>query len=223
MPKKRAPTVEVAKRRNNRVLWLDHVELLDEDVEWLASTERLTLWNVKVPRDLLARLDKLWWLDIRGGSATDLELANGVTKLQYLAVNQVRGMCDLSVVSEMTSLRYLNLYGLAKVTQLPSFRLLAKLEHARLGQMRGLLSLHGLLEAPRLRELYLIRKINVSADDVDGIIKHPTIKKFNWFAEDVPNKSWVPVVEKIGLPEGPWGHPEEWFGLAESSVVPNGQ
>jgi hypothetical protein len=52
--KKRAPTVEVAKRRNNRVLRLNHVELLDEDVEWLASVERLTIWNVKVPTGLLA-------------------------------------------------------------------------------------------------------------------------------------------------------------------------
>jgi hypothetical protein len=100
MAKKRAPTVEVAKRRNNRVLWLDHVELLDEDFEWLALVERLTLWNVKVPTGLLARLDKLWWLDIRGGSAIDLEVAAGATKLQYLAVNQVRGLCDLAHVSD---------------------------------------------------------------------------------------------------------------------------
>ncbi len=215
MAKKRAPTLEVAKRRNNRVLKLNHVELLDEDVEWLVAVERFTLWNVKVPTGLLARLEKLWWLDIRGGAATDLKVAKGVTKLQYLAVNQVRGMFDLSVVSEMTTLRYLDLYGLPKVTQLPSFLALAKLEHASLGQMRGLLSLHGLLEAPQLRELQLVKKINVNADDVDGIINHPTIKQFGWFAEDVPDKVWVPVVEKIGLPPLPGTHPEEWFGLPE--------
>jgi len=132
-------------------------------------------------------------------------------------------MYDLSVVSEMTSLRYLDLYGLPHVTQLPSLSALAKLEHAQLGQMRGLLSFQGLLEAPQLRELQLVRKINVSAEDVNGIINHPRIKQFDWFGEDVPIKVWMPVVKKIGLPPVPIGKPEAWFGLAESSVVRNGQ
>src|SRR6516165_127411 len=127
MAKKRPATIETCKRRNNRVLRLNHVELLEEDIEWLSATERMTLWNVKVPAGLLARIENLWWLDIRGGSATNLEVANGADHLQYLAVNQVRGMCDLSLVSRMTTLRYLNLYGLSKVTQLPSCKRLANL------------------------------------------------------------------------------------------------
>src|SRR5258708_39853119 len=120
MAKKRPATIEACKRRNNRVLRLNHVELIDEDIEWLSKTERLTLWNVKVPAGLLARIETLWWLDIRGGSATDLAVANGANKLQYLAVNQVRGMCDLSLVAELVALRYLDLYGLPKVAELPS-------------------------------------------------------------------------------------------------------
>jgi|SRR6516164_5542277 hypothetical protein len=215
MAKKRPPTIEACKRRDNRVLWLDHVELLDEDIEWLAATERLTLWNVKVSPGLLARVEPLWWLDIRGGSGTDLAIAKETKNLQYLAVNQVRGMSDLSLVSKMTTLRYLDLYGLPKVMELPSCSRLHKLEHARLGQMRGLLSLHGLLEAPQLRELQLAKKINVNEADVIEIINHPAIIAFDWFAEDVPDKVWVPVVEKIGLPAMDHMHPQEWFGLPE--------
>jgi hypothetical protein len=81
--------------------------------------------------------------------------------------------------------------------------------------MRGLLSLHGLLQAPRLRELELVRKINVNEADVDEIINHSTIEAFGWFAEDVPNRQWVPVVEQIGLPAVRHVHPEEWFRLPE--------
>src|SRR4051812_34014681 len=127
MAKKRPPTIEACKRRRNRVLWLNHVELFDEDIEWLSATEHLTLWNVKLPTGLLARIEKLWWLDIRGGSATDLAVIDGTDKLQYFAVNQVRGMCDLSPVSAMTSLRYLDLYGLPKVAELPSCKQLVNL------------------------------------------------------------------------------------------------
>jgi hypothetical protein len=215
MAKKRPPTIEACKRRNSRVLFLDHEDLLDDDIEWLAATERLTLWNVRVPPGLLARLDKLWWLDIRGGSAIDLTVAKGADKLQYLAVNQVRGMCDLSLVAGITTLRYLDLYGLPKVTELPSCAALANLEHARIGQMRGLISLHGLLQAPNLRELELAKKISVTESDVNEIISHPAIEKFCWFAEDVPDKVWVPVVEKIALPAVDHLHPQEWFGLPE--------
>jgi hypothetical protein len=196
-------------------LCLDHVVLMEEDLEWLSATERLTLWNVKVPPGLLARLEKLWWLDIRGGSATDLMVAKGANRLKYLAVNQVRGMCDLSLISRMTTLRYLDLYGLSKVTQLPSCKKLAELEHASVGQMGGLRSLHGLLQAPKLRELELAKKINVSEADVAEILRHPTIAAFRWFAEDVPDKVWVPVVEKLALPELSPMHPEEWFGLPD--------
>jgi hypothetical protein len=223
MAKKRSPIIEVAKRRNNRILWLDHVELLDEDLEWLAAIERLTIWNVKVPPGLLAKLARLWWLDIRGGSATHLGVAKGVRNLQYLAINQVRAMRDLSAVSEMTTLRYLSLYGLPQVTELPSLSALGKLEHASLGQMRGLQSLQGLLEAPNLRELRFIRKINVNDDDVEGIINHTAIKQFHWFAEDLPDKVWAPVVERIGLPPVPFLHPEDWFGLPDSPTKPSGQ
>jgi hypothetical protein len=215
MAKKRPPTIEACKRRSNRVLRLDHVELIDEDIEWLSSTERLTLWNVKIPAGLLARIENLWWLDIRGGSATDLSVVKGADKFQYLAVNQVRGLSDLSLVSEMVTLRYLVLYGLPKVSELPPCMRLVNLEHACLGQMRGLVSLHGLLQAPKLRELELVRKINVSETDVDKIVSHPAIAAFGWFAEDVPNKVWMPLVEKIKLPPVRHMHPEEWFRLPE--------
>jgi hypothetical protein len=213
MAKQRPPTLQACKRRNNRILRLDHVELIDEDIEWLAATERMTLWNVKVPAGLLARIEKLWWLDIRGGSGRDLAVAEGANKLQYLAVNQVRGMSDLALVAEMVTLRYLDLYGLPKVTELPSCARLKNLQHARVGQMRGLLSLHGLLQAPKLRELELVRKINVSQTDVDEIIGHPALEAFDWRAEDVPAKTWEPVVKKVALPEVSPMHPEEWFGV----------
>jgi len=219
MAKKRPPTIEACKRRSNRILRLNHVELFDEDIEWLSATEHLTLWNVRLPAGLLARIEKLWWLDIRGGSATDLAVVKGVDKLQYLAVNQVRGMCDLSLVLEMTPLRYLDLYGLPKVAELPSCTRLVNLECVRVGQMRGLISLHGLLQAPKLRELDLVRKMNISETDVNEIISHPTIEAFGWFTEDVPRKVWAPVIEKIKLSSVRYVQPGEWFRLPESTAA----
>jgi hypothetical protein len=214
MKYRRAPALSVAKTRNRNGYWLDHAEIGEEDFEWLDSVERLILWNVSVPPGFLARLERLWWLDVRGGSASDLQMARGATRLQYLAVNQVREMRDLSVISEMVNLRYVFLYGLPHLTKLPSFSPLSQLEYAGLGQMRGLLSLRAVLEAPRLRQLKFEKNVNVTSEDVGRIATHPTIRQFSWSAEDVPYKVWGPVVDRIGLPPVPTAYPEEWFSLA---------
>jgi hypothetical protein len=211
MSKKRESARDVAKRRGDNAYWVNHAEIVEQDYEWLESAEKLTVWNVRIPAGFLARLSKLWWLDIRGGSATNLAVAKGAARLQYLGVNQIRGMRDLSVLSELTSLRYLDMYGLPQVTRFPSLSALVELEHARVGQLRGLLSMDGLLDAPHLRELEIIRRINVTDDDVKRIINHPALKQFGWFAEDVPAKVCVPVVEKINLPNLSHEFPADWF------------
>jgi hypothetical protein len=158
---------------------------------------RLTLWNVAIPPGFLARLTELWWLDIRGGSRADLVAARGANGLRYLAVNQVRGMRDLSLAAALPALEYLDVYGLAHFTELPSFRTASKLERVSLGQLRGLPSLARVLDAPNLREL----------------------QRFSWFAEDVPGKVWRPVVDAVALPPVPVLFPADWFQKANHGVT----
>jgi hypothetical protein len=152
------------------------------------------------------------------GSATDLSIANGANLLQYLGVNGVRGISDLTIIADLTSLRYLRIHGGPNVTRFPSCSRLVNLEHVFVGQLRGLASLGGLLEAPNLRELELFGKVNISEDDVSQIIRHSALKQFSWFAEDVPDKLWVPVVKTIELPKVQPMHPEEWFQLRGFTV-----
>jgi len=222
MARKR-PAREVAQKRSHEGCWIDHAEIVEADFEWLETIERLTLWNVRVPKGFLAKLKRLWWLDIRGGSAIDLKILHGAKRLRYLAVNQIRGLSDLSVVSELLALRFIDLYGLRHVTSLPSFAAHTRLSRANLGQMRGLTSLRGILEAPRLRELLLIKKVNIQPEDVEQIARHPTIEKFGWSAEDVPERLWVPIVERIGLPKPVVGFPEEWFSLENKTLPADGR
>ncbi len=216
MGRKQVPAKDVAKPRGPDGYWIDHAVIVPEDIQWLASAERLTLWNVKVPQDFFTRTKKLWWLDIRGGSASDLNVLRGTTSLRYLAVNQVRGMLDLSVISTLSTLLYLDLYGLPQITNLPSCQMLSELECARLGQMRALESLRGVLQAPKLRDLQLVRKINVNSEDIQEISRHPSLKRFDWFAEDVPDAVWVPVRKQIRLPTMPTLSPNEWFVLRKA-------
>jgi hypothetical protein len=121
--------------RTDGSVWIDHATVMPHDLARLADVQVLTLWNVRLPDGFLAQLPRLWWLDLRGGSATDLRRLVGCRSLRYLQVNQVRGLRDLSVISSLDRLEFLSLYGLAQVEALPSLAALPRLCRVEVGQM----------------------------------------------------------------------------------------
>ncbi|HEY8716993.1 hypothetical protein [Pengzhenrongella sp.] len=192
---------------------LDHRRIVEADLDWLAGVRRLTLWAVKLPPGLLARLPALEFLDVRGGTGTSADFVAGCTRLRVLVVNQVRGMIDVSAIGQLQSLELLSLYGLPRVTALPRARRLAALRRVELGSMKGLTGLDPVLEAPNLSELQLIRSVYLSKNDVTAIRDHPTLQAFGWLAENVPGKTWMPVVEAIDKPKPALFRPEHWLDM----------
>jgi hypothetical protein len=192
-------------------LWLDHARLGESDLEWLEPVRRLTLWAVKTPPGFFKRLPHLAWLDVRGGSGESAEFVEGCGQLRYLSINQVRGMRNLSAIAELPYLELLRLYGLPQVQALPSLRRSERLRRIEAGSLKGIGALAPLLDSPGLEELCLIRAISLAPSDPERIAEHPTLVSFNWFAEDVPDKTWVPVIERVAKPKARAMHPEEWF------------
>jgi hypothetical protein len=212
MTTKRGRAKDVARKRAGYAsYWIDHAEIVDDDYEWLGGATHLTLWNVHIPLGFLSRLERLWWVDIRGGSAENLEVLQGASAVQYLSVNQIRGLRDLSVVTELANLRFLNLYGLRNVTAVPSLAPLRRLRKVTLGQMRGLESIAGVLDAAHLQELEFVRRVIPTEEDVRRIANHPTLQRFGWFPEDVPDRIFVPIMDRIKLPRVQTLSPEAWF------------
>ncbi|HMR10238.1 MAG TPA: hypothetical protein PKA88_30890 [Polyangiaceae bacterium] len=208
---KRHKARDVAQDRGCGEFWIEHAKITADDLEWLASAERLTLWNVQVPDGFLSKLDKLWWLDLRGGSAANLTAAEGCKKLRYLCVNQVRGMHDLSLVTSFKALQHLSLYGLAKVQAVPSLRGLKELLRLEVGQMRTLEALGGLLDAPKLEELLIHNLVGITDKDVKRINSHRSLRVFDWIALDVPVELSAPVVKAVKLERAKSMHAIEWF------------
>lgn len=217
MTKAKKPAAKVLQDRGDGEIWIDHAVVTDDDFALLRGAKRLTLWNVDVPAGFLARLPKLWWLDLRGGSAKDIGVAKGCKKLRYLEVNQVRELVSLALVPSFAQLSLLSLYGLPRVKSLPSFAPLKKLGRVEIGMMEGLGSLKPVLAAPKLKELFLLKKVKVGPSDVGAIEKHRTLKRFGWSTEDVPVKVFEPVLDRLldrgKLDEAAAMYPEEWFGL----------
>lgn len=204
MPEPKLSARDSAKWSEGSYLWLDHATLVESDLHWVAKARSATFWNVKYSAGFLAQLPQLESLDVRGGSGENADFVSECKSLRFLKINQVRGLSDLSAVSTAVGLEYLCLYGLPKVTRLPSLSELAKLDRVELGSMKGVEGISGVLQAPALSELVLIRKVGVSLADAAAIAAHPSINKFSWFAEDVPDRTWVPFVERVGKPGALW-------------------
>lgn len=196
----RKPAREIAEIRSEHEVWIDQAELKDDDAEWLQTVRWLTLWNVTTPPGFLAKLPMLEALDIRGGSATDLSVLDGCDGLRVLVVNQIDGLSDLSALESLTKLEYLQLYDLKQLIEAPSFGALAALVRLEVGLVKGLPALGGLLDAPSLEVLELLKDTSVSEADVERIQSHPTLSAFAWWAVDVPKATFASVVAAINLP-----------------------
>lgn len=212
---KKARARDVAGGRGSREIRIDHAVIEPADLDWLAPVRRLTLWAVDLPEGFLATLPNLEWLDVRGGSGASADFVIGCDRLRYLQINQVRGLSDVSAVGDLVTLEMLSLYGLPKVSVLPSLARLWALARLELGSLKGLTSIAPALDAPALAELCLIRAVSMDADDPRRIRDAAQIKAFDWFAEDVPVRAWEPVVRLVDKPAAPAINPEVWFANRE--------
>lgn len=191
--------------RGNGGFWIDHLKLGDAEIDALLEARHLTLWNVKVPESFYARLPQLRSLDVRGGSATNIDPLADARGLVDLTINQVRGIKNVDAIVELRDLESLNLYGLPHLERLPSLAPLLKLRTVQLGQMRSFGDLSSVAAAPMLEDLQFVRKMGIKAAAMKPLVGHPTLRVFDWFWEDVPATQALAVLAVLGLPK-----PDHW-------------
>lgn len=206
---------DVAGGRGTTQIRINHAVIEPADLDWLAPVRRLTLWAVDLPEGFLGTLPNLDWLDVRGGSGASADFVIGCDRLRYLQINQVRGLSDVSAIGGPRDPGTAQLYGLPKVTVLPSLVRLRALARLELGSLKGLESIAPALDAPALAELCLIRAVSLDADDPRRIREATQIRTFEWFAEDVPDRVWEPVVRAVDKPPAPAVNPSDWFANRE--------
>jgi hypothetical protein len=197
--------------RGKGKLWISHAVVTPSDLDRLSSVEELTVWNVRFPKDFLAELPRLWWLDMRGGSRLDLGLVVGCNALRGLVVSQVRGLEDASAISALRNLEILSLYGLARVTRLPHVASLTRLRRLELGQLRALHDWSSLVEAPALEELIFHNKLYPDDDVIETLAQSSTLRSFTWFAPDEPISKVERVTRSLNRPPASIARPEKWL------------
>ncbi|MDT5018174.1 MAG: hypothetical protein QOD39_4334 [Mycobacterium sp.] len=163
--------------------WVIGTKLVDGDVDRLQHVHYLTLVDTRLPADFLGRLPQLELLDLRGAlsARTASQLAT-VPKLRALAINRARTLTELPALG--SSLEFLDLYGLSRLTALPPMHGLTNLRRVNLGQLRSLSDWTPLTDLPQLEELELTNHLTPDLDVLAQLAARPTFARFGWSAPD---------------------------------------
>jgi hypothetical protein len=168
----------------------EHVIGIDA-VSKLKNLEELTIRSITLPNlDCLANLPKLWSLDIILGGTTNLAALARLKSLKCLELCMVKGLSDLSILSELGSLQNLKLEALKNATRIPSLRKLRKLRRVCLQLMKGLTDLSPLLEAKSLEDIIVIQARHLDPKAFTPLLKHPSLKAIGFgLGSDKKNKA----------------------------------
>jgi hypothetical protein len=189
--------------RSLRVLYIEGHSKDIEVLDGLRELEDVTLRSITTP-DLkwLARLPRLWSLDIKLGGIRSFEGILGKESLKYLEVWQVRELRDIGVVAVLPRLQNVFLQSLPHVTSLPTLRRSQALRRVVLENLKGLRDLTALETAPALEEFALVQGNKQVPEDLIPVLNNPTVRRVSaHFGSDRKNQAFSRLREAHGKSE----------------------
>ena len=161
-----------------RTLYLEKHTKDIEVIGELAQLEDLTLRSITLPDlRILLPLQNLLSLDLKLGGTTNLELLPEIGRLRYLELWQIRGLEDISPISDVEHLQYLFLQSLTRVTALPDMRRLTTLRRVVIDTLKNLENLAPLRDAVALEQLLLVAMRHIRLEDLEVLVGHPTLRE----------------------------------------------
>jgi hypothetical protein len=170
--KSRKPSLDsVGRFRSLQKLYIEGQQNGIDVIGDLQELEDVTLRSIST-RDIeyVAKLPRLWSLDIKLGGIESLSAISGKESLKYLELWQIRGLSDISVVSSLSGLQYLFLQSLRNVTGLPDLSKLTKLRRLYLENMKGLRNVDAIQGAPALEEFIHVSAQNIRPEQYRGLL-----------------------------------------------------
>lgn len=171
------PDLEVIARfQKLRELYIEGQHKNIEVISALVELEDLTLRSITT-KDLsyVAPLSNLRSFDLKLGGITDVSALSNLKSLRYLEAWQVRGLSNLAVITSLSCLQNLFLQSLPKVRQLPPLDRCSSLRRVVLQNMKGLRDLSPLKNAPALEEFLLIQGENFQPEDLGPVLANPAL------------------------------------------------
>ncbi len=158
-------------------LYLEGQQKGIEAIKELSNLETIVLRSIST-KDLsyLEGLEKLWSVDIKLGGIKNFDSLVTLPKLKYLELWQIRGLGDLSFISEIVPLQNLFIQSLKQVTRLPSFENSHQLRRVYLENLKGLKDLTSLEFAPSLTEFCYVLAGSQKPEDLLPVLRNKNVR-----------------------------------------------
>lgn len=167
----------------------------------LTSLRQVTLQGMPLEElEFLRELPLLESLGLSFGSAEHLGTLAGLEALQHLELLRVKGLSDLSVVSELTGLRNLKVEDQPHLAELPALDHLSNLHRIILANV-GLKSLEWVQSSQVLEELAMFEMKTLTVEDIERCVQQPnSLRRMLVGLKSLKsNKLARQVVEEAGL------------------------
>jgi len=195
------PSIEVLKRFTNlKYLYLEGQQKGIDVIRKLKNLEKVVLRSITT-KDVsyLAGLEKLWSVDIKLGGIKQFETLAKIKTLKYLELWQIRGLSDLSFISEIHSLQNLFIQSLKQVTKIPLLDKSQKLKRIYLENLKGLTDLTSLEFIPNLQDFIYVLAENQEPENLLPVLRNPSVKNvFCRFGSDKKNNHFDKLAKEFG-------------------------
>jgi len=199
--------------RSLRVLYLEgHTKDVDVLSE-LSDLEDVTLRSITTEDvTYLARLPRLWSLDIKLGGIRGFKGIEGKESIKYLELWQVRDLRDINLVGSLPGLQNLILQSLPHVGSFPQLRESAALRRLVIENLKGLRDFTALAVAPALEEFLLLQGNRQTPRQLVPVLSNPNVRRVGaYFGSDRKNREFSDLREEHGKAELTQGEPFEYL------------
>jgi len=185
-----------------------YIEGHHKNIEVLSQLENLqevTLRSISTPDiSYLKPLRHMESLDLKLGGIADINAIEGMHKIKFLELWQVRGLSDLGVISTLEGLQFLFLQSLRQVTTIPPLDRLKKLRRIFLDNMKALQSLNSIEFAPALEEFIHYDAQNFQPEDYMPVVRNKNVKHaFVHFSNTKKEKTLQALLQRQNIDTSP--------------------
>ena len=155
---------------------------LDKNLEAIASLnqlEKLELRSFK-NKDLsflkqipIKELSILWC----DGAKIDLTTLSDIRSIRYLEIFRVSKLDDISFVNKLTGLEKLELVWLPHITKLPDLSSLYQLEEVKIDSLNGLTDISALINVENLKKVKMLNVKSMTKESIYAVLDNPSVEE----------------------------------------------
>lgn len=184
-------------------LYLEGQENGIEEISKLKKLKEIVLRSISTNNlDFLIGLNNLWSVDIKLGGIKSFDSLEKLPNLKYLELWQIRGLSDLSFISNIGTLQLLKIESLSNVEKFPNLKKSVNLRRISVENMKKLNDFKSLKYAPSLEGFVLSDGSSQKFESLIPVLENPNLKQIScYFGSSKRNQQFLEIVSQYGKKE----------------------